>query len=151
MDSLGECRRADAPCPCRLSVSIPPYRLPPTAYHVTNDKVQEGSNGRRGTLTVSQFGLTRGGAVTSIDIDPPMLASSPLSSDAVVETAEEDAGLGTLGRRPKPRLKDTWSAPLLWPNEVNQVHLHHAYSEYHVYYSILTMCILHIIYVMHIK
>lgn len=113
--------------------------------------MQEGADGRRGTLTVSQFGLTRGGAVTSIDIDPPMLTSSPLSCDAIVETAEEAAAVDTLVQRPKPRLKDTWSAPLLWPNEVNQVYLYSVYSEYHVYYVMFTIFVLHIIYVMHMK
>lgn len=83
--------------------------------------MKEGSGGNPDTLLVSQFGLTRAGAVTSIDLNP-QTSSSPSRRAASSElTAVAAAVLNTRRRRPKPKLKGIWTGPLLWPNEVNQV------------------------------
>ncbi|CAN0385800.1 unnamed protein product, partial [Ectocarpus sp. 12 AP-2014] len=89
-------------------------------------QVQEGRNGRSDTLLVSQFGFTRGGAVSRVDLDPPpqlprifaRLEGAVGGSAAATAAA---VGGGVLSRRTQPRLTGTWAGPLLWPNEVNQV------------------------------
>ncbi|CAB1112476.1 unnamed protein product [Ectocarpus sp. CCAP 1310/34] len=90
-------------------------------------QVQEGRNGRSDTLLVSQFGFTRGGAVSRVDLDPPpqlprMFArlEGAVGGSAAAAAAAAVGG-GVLSRRTQPRLTGTWAGPLLWPNEVNQV------------------------------
>ncbi|CAN0182141.1 unnamed protein product [Ectocarpus sp. 6 AP-2014] len=89
-------------------------------------QVQEGRNGRSDTLLVSQFGFTRGGAVSRVDLDPPpqlprIFARLEGAVSRSAATAAAAVGGGVLSRRMQPRLTGTWAGPLLWPNEVNQV------------------------------
>ncbi|CAN0095339.1 unnamed protein product, partial [Ectocarpus sp. 8 AP-2014] len=89
-------------------------------------QVQEGRNGRSDTLLVSQFGFTRGGAVSRVDLDPPpqlprIFARLEGAVSRSAAAAAVAVGEGVLSRRMQPRLTGTWAGPLLWPNEVNQV------------------------------
>ncbi|CAM9888636.1 unnamed protein product, partial [Scytosiphon promiscuus] len=78
-------------------------------------QVQEGVNGEPDALLVSQFGFTRGGAVSRVSLDPtPRLPPRLLAEAAVVDN-------GNSADRTRPRLTGTWTGPLLWPNEVNQL------------------------------
>lgn len=82
-------------------------------------QVQEGKDGRSDTLLVSQFGLTRGGAVSRLDLDPPPRLPRLFGAEGV---AGAGAGAGGLFvGRTQPRLTGTWTSPLVWPNEVNEV------------------------------
>ncbi|CBJ49244.1 conserved unknown protein [Ectocarpus siliculosus] len=88
-------------------------------------QVQEGRNGRSDTLLVSQFGFTRGGAVSRVDLDPPpqlprIFARLEGAVSRSAAAAAAAVGGGVLSRRMQPRLTGTWAGPLLWPNEVNQ-------------------------------
>lgn len=86
--------------------------------------MQEGGEGRSDALLVSQFGFTRGGAVSRVDLDPtPRLPSlfAAVGGPADGGRGGAGAGGGLLSGRTQPRLTGTWAGPLLWPNEVNQV------------------------------
>ncbi|CAM9397274.1 unnamed protein product, partial [Ectocarpus sp. 4 AP-2014] len=89
-------------------------------------QVQEGRNGRSDTLLVSQFGFTRDGAVSRVDLDPPsqfprIFGRLEGAGGGSAAAAAAAVGGGVLSRRTQPRLTGTWAGPLLWPNEVNQV------------------------------
>lgn len=94
--------------------------------YIFQPQVRKGTNGRSDTLYVSQFGFTRSGAVSSLDLDPsppPTNSLLDLSTTVAVAVGGDAGGVDveSFQRRPKPRLKGTVSDPLLWPNEVNQV------------------------------
>ncbi|CAN0196214.1 unnamed protein product, partial [Laminaria digitata] len=78
--------------------------------------IHEGEDGRADTLLVSQFGLTRGGAVSRVDLDP-----SPRFMPGVPPPLEAAGRAPPPRPRTQPRLLGEWGGPLLWPNEINQV------------------------------
>lgn len=98
---------------------------PSIAWLCPTPQVQEGRNGRSDTLLVSQFGFTRGGVVSRVDLDPtPQLPRIFARLEGAVRGSAAAAAAvseGVLSRRAQPRLTGTWAGPLLWPNEVNQV------------------------------
>ncbi|CAM9154838.1 unnamed protein product, partial [Discosporangium mesarthrocarpum] len=73
-------------------------------------QVHQGGVGQGDTLCISQFGLARGGSVACVELVPgqtPVVATPGGSTRFPWRTG-------------KPRLKEVWAGPLLWPNEVNQ-------------------------------
>lgn len=82
-------------------------------------QVQEGKDGRSDTLLVSQFGLTRGGAVSRLDLDPLPRLPRLFGAEGVAGGGARAGGLLVHGTQ--PRLTGTWTSPLVWPNEVNEV------------------------------
>lgn len=74
---------------------------------------------------MSQFGLTRNGAVSRVDLDPspisPRLSETDEDISAQTATAAQLPLVDLLSHRVRPKLKGTWEGSLLWPNEVNQV------------------------------
>ena len=108
----------------------PPRPAPPFSLNVVSRKVQEGREGRSDALLVSQFGFTRGGAVSRVDLDPtprlPRLFAGVAGGGADggrggAVVVGDGGGGGLLSDRTQPRLTGTWAGPLLWPNEVNPV------------------------------